>query len=215
MKKLNYTLCLLAILSLNTTLYATPVKSIETVQEKPVSKASVESQINNMLQKSVDYQDVKLVKKTLLEQLKADFQVFLAKSEDELELVQQALNQKVNQLQSVQAENAKLKSELAQVQASGGQVDFFGVSLSKDLYHSVMWTLVLTSLIAVAVLIRKFIRANEITQNSKGLLRDLEDEYEAFKRNAIEREQKLRRQLQDEINKQKKSAESNIELQSN
>ena len=209
MKKLNYTLCVLAIVSLNA-LYATPVKTIETVQEKPVTKASVESQLNNLLQKSVDYNDVKLVKKTLLEELKTDFQAFFTKSEHELELVKNTLAQRERELQVLQAEHAKVTTELNQAQNNGGTVDFFGVPLAKNLYHAILWTLVLTSLIAVLFLARKFKKANEITRNSIGLLKDLEDEFETFKRNAIEREQKLRRQLQDEIIKQK--ADKKVEV---
>lgn len=209
MKKLNYTLCILAIVSLNT-LYATPVKTIETVQEQPVTKVSVKGQLNSILQKSVDYNDVKLVKKTLLEQLEADFQAFFTKSEHELELVKNALAQKEKELLALQAEHTKVKTELNQAQNNGGEVDFFGIPLAKNLYHSIMWTLVLTSLIAVVFLVRKFKKANEITKNSKGVLKDLEDEFETFKRNAIEREQKLRRQLQDEIIKQK--ADKKVEV---
>lgn len=209
MKKLNYTLCILAIVSLNV-LYATPVKTIETVQEKPVTKASVESQLNNLLQKSVDYNDVKLVKKTLLEELKTDFQAFFTKSEHELELVKNTLAQKEKELQVLQAEHTKVKTVLNQAQNNGGEVDFFGIPLAKNLYHSILWTLVLTSLITVVFLVRKFQKANEITKNSKGVLKDLEDEFESFKRNAIEREQKLRRQLQDEIIKQK--ADKKVEV---
>lgn len=211
MKKLNYTLCVLAIASLNT-LFANPVKTIETVQEQPVSKATLESQLNNLLQKSVDYNDVKLVKKTLLEELQTDFQSFMSKSEQELTLAKNAIALKETELQTLQVEYQKVRTELNQAQNSGGEVDFLGLSLAKDLYHAIMWTLVFTSLIAVAFLVRKFKIANEITQNSKGVLKDLEDEFETFKRNAIEREQKLRRQLQDEINKQK--ADKKLEVNS-
>ena len=46
------------------------------------------------------------------------------------------------------------------------------------------------------------------TNHSKSVLTELEEEYQEYKRKAIEREQKISRQLQDEINKQKSATNS-------
>jgi len=44
-----------------------------------------------------------------------------------------------------------------------------------------------------------------LTQEAKAKLDDLEAEYEDHRRKALEREQRISRQLQDEINKYRKS----------
>jgi hypothetical protein len=51
----------------------------------------------------------------------------------------------------------------------------------------------------------RFRQSNVLTQEAKTKLADLEAEYEEHRRKSLEREQRISRQLQDEINKYKKS----------
>ena len=51
--------------------------------------------------------------------------------------------------------------------------------------------------------IGKFKRSNSITIDAKKSKAEIEEEYEGHRQRSIEREQKLRRELQDELNKQK------------
>jgi hypothetical protein len=51
--------------------------------------------------------------------------------------------------------------------------------------------------------IYKFKNSNSITKHARLALQDLEDEFEEHRKTSVEREQKIRRQLLDEINKQK------------
>jgi len=44
-----------------------------------------------------------------------------------------------------------------------------------------------------------------LTKRAERNLKDIEIEYEQYRKKALEREQKLRRALQDEINKQRNS----------
>ncbi|MBD3661274.1 MAG: tRNA (guanine-N1)-methyltransferase, partial [Arenibacter algicola] len=53
--------------------------------------------------------------------------------------------------------------------------------------------------------IYKIRNSNNSTQEAKSTLAEEETEYEDHRRRALEREQKISRQLQDEINKHKKS----------
>ncbi len=191
---------------------ATPARTIESVQEEAQPKISVNQQIDNILKQSANYQDVKLVKKSWLENLKNDFSVFLSDSEKELASAKASLSRTQTEMNLLQSEHNKIKEAYNRAQANGGEISILGIPMAKNLYH----VLVLSVLFALVVLAGwfgyRYKKANEITQNSKGLLTDLEDEFETFKRSAIEREQKLRRQLQDEINKQKAAVETKIEL---
>lgn len=64
-----------------------------------------------------------------------------------------------------------------------------------------MWGIVIVLALLLGVFIYKFRNSNSITSESRKALEILEAEYEEHRRNSIEREQKVRRQLQDEINK--------------
>ena len=56
-------------------------------------------------------------------------------------------------------------------------------------------------LILLLFFIYKFKNSNTVTLAAKSQLADVEKEYESHKKTALEREQKVMRKLQDELNK--------------
>ncbi len=183
-------------------------QDIEAVPEKPITKKTVENQMSRILVNSADYNDVKMVKKAALEELHSDMVTLLSRNENDLSDAKGIIETKNAEIKQLQEEITKANSQIAASVANDETFLFFGMPLNATLYHAIMWSLVFTLLITVGFLAVRFKRANVITQNSKAILAEVEDELETFKRNAIEREQKLRRQLQDEIIKQKKMAEA-------
>ncbi|MCB0431897.1 MAG: tRNA (guanine-N1)-methyltransferase, partial [Mangrovimonas sp.] len=67
-----------------------------------------------------------------------------------------------------------------------------------------LWGIIGILLALLGFFIYKFKNSNTITKESKKALADIELEFEEHRKVALEREQKVRRQLQDELNKQKK-----------
>ena len=77
------------------------------------------------------------------------------------------------------------------------------MSLKKGTYNSILWGIISLLLIALSFFIFKFSNSYVVTKEAKDSLTDVENEFEHYKKKSIEKEQKLRRQLQDEINKQR------------
>ena len=82
-------------------------------------------------------------------------------------------------------------------------MSLFGIQMSKTSYNILMWSIIAGLLTFLLVFIYKFKNSNSITKSAKIALAEVETEFEEHRRVALEREQKVRRQLQDEINKQK------------
>ena len=102
----------------------------------------------------------------------------------------------------------ELNDKITEVQAALDQtkdqkdsVNFFGLLISKSLYNTIMWGIVLALASLLVLYIYKFSNGNVVTKKSINDLNELQEEYENYRKAAIEREQKVRRQLQDEINK--------------
>ena len=102
----------------------------------------------------------------------------------------------------------ELNDKITEVQAALDQtkdqkdsVSFFGALVSKGLYNTIMWGIVLALASLLVLYIYKFSNGNVVTKKSINDLNELQEEYENYRKAAIEREQKVRRQLQDEINK--------------
>lgn len=104
--------------------------------------------------------------------------------------------------------NAKLSettNNLTSVTEEKDSMSFLGMLVSKGTYNFILWTVIAGLLLLLLLFIYKFRNSNILTQEAKTALSDLEVEYEQHRRRALEREQKISRQLQDEINKYRKS----------
>lgn len=104
--------------------------------------------------------------------------------------------------------NKKLEetsNNLMEVNEEKDSISFLGIMIAKGTYNFMLWTIITGLLLLLLFFIYKFRQSNILTQEAKSGLSDLEMEYEDHRRRALEREQKISRQLQDELNKHKKT----------
>ncbi|MGC1515275.1 MAG: tRNA (guanine-N1)-methyltransferase [Maribacter sp.] len=127
-----------------------------------------------------------------------------------------AMNKKTAELKATIAEhettitslNNKLEettTNLTEVSEEKDSISFLGIPVSKGTYNFILWTIIGGLFLILGLFIYRFRNSNILTQEAKKNLAELEVEYEDHRRRALEREQKISRQLQDEINKQKKT----------
>lgn len=109
---------------------------------------------------------------------------------------------------AIRSLNAKLDETTKTLNSTTEEKDsmpFFGNLVSKATYKLIVWSIILGLLIFLAFFIFKFKNSNALTLQAKTALADLEEEYEQHRRRALEREQKISRELHDERNKNKKN----------
>ncbi|MFT6415847.1 MAG: septal ring factor EnvC (AmiA/AmiB activator) [Dokdonia sp.] len=80
-------------------------------------------------------------------------------------------------------------------------MNFFGAQMSKGSYQMMMWGIAGALLLGLLLFIYKFNSSNTITNEARNKLDEVEAEFEEYRKKALEKEQKLGRQLQDERNK--------------
>lgn len=131
---------------------------------------------------------------------------------DSLKAVHKTLNDTKAVVTKQNEEISKLKSSLTTTQGTLEQTNtekdsmsLFGMQMSKGGYNGLMWSIIAGLLALALFFMYKFKNSNTITRNAKKALAETEEEFEDHRRIALEREQKVRRQLQDEINKHKNS----------
>ena len=110
---------------------------------------------------------------------------------------------KREEIDNLNKELASTNQQLATVTEEKDSISFFGALINKPAYKGIMWGIVAILALILGFFVYKFKNANTVTQEAQKSLAELEEEYEEHRRKALEREQKARRQLQDEINKQK------------
>lgn len=175
-----------------------------------LDSGSIESQFEYLTKKSTNWRDARgqnyeVIRVNWVEKIKAN-------TLDSLNAVHKTLNDTKAVVTKQNEEISKLKSSLSATQSTLEQTNtekdsmsLFGIQMSKEGYNGLMWSII-AGLLALALLfIYKFKNSNTITREAKKALLETEEEFEEHRRVALEREQKVRRQLQDEIIKHKNS----------
>lgn len=171
------------------------------------NEGSIDEQFEYVIQKSYTYRGngkvYKNVERHWLTQLKA-------RTLDSLKAVHKNLSDTQAVVDAQSKEITDLKSKLGHTQNSLDQTNIeknnmalFGMQMSKTNYNVLMWSIIAGLLALLIFFIYKFNNSNAVTREAKHALAEIEEEFEEHRKIALEREQKVRRQLQDEINKQK------------
>ncbi len=184
--------------------------STATVKRKAVAPrkaylddGTIKEQFDYLMKISNRYEDKKIIKIKSLNRFEANVK-------DSLNLVKKNLSDSKSLTGTQKSEIISLKNELESVKKkldetvnSKDSMAFFGMEVPKTTYNTIMWVLILGSLIIAGICFFLFKRSNVITVETKETLEDVRGEYEAHRKNALVREQKLARKLQDEVIKNK------------
>jgi tetrahydromethanopterin S-methyltransferase subunit B len=178
----------------------------ESEEVKPsLNSGTIDSQFDYLIRKSGKYQEYKVVKQTWLYILKAHTIDSLKAVHKDLSETQAVVKKQEQEISALKANLSNTQSNLDQTNAEKDSITLFGMQMSKTNYKVLMWVIIAALLALLLFFIYKFKNSNDITREAKNNLSEIEEEFDEHRRTALEREQKVRRQLQDEINKQKKA----------
>ena len=179
----------------------------ETNTPKPsLNNGTIESQFDYLYRKSSSYQEYKVVKKTFYQKIKGNVLDSMQALKKDLVDTKELVEVQGNEIKSLKSDLLTTNDNLISVTKEKDDINFLGMPMTKASYNSLLWTIIFSLVALLLFFIFKFKSSNTITVQSKNLLNDTEKEFEAYKAKALEREQKVRRELQDELNKQKYDA---------
>lgn len=168
-----------------------------------LNSGTIDNQFEFVIQRSNNYQDYKVVKKNWLYTLKAHTLDSLQAIHKNLADTQAVVDNQNKEISDLQTNLSNTQTTLVNTNKEKDSMALFGMQMSKSGYNALMWTIVGILLALLVLFIYKFKNSNTVTREAKLALAEIEDEFEEHRKTALEREQKVRRQLQDEINKQK------------
>lgn len=168
-----------------------------------LEKGTVENQFQFVIEKSSRYEDFKVVKEGWLYALKAHVLDSVKSLKRDLRQSNSTIVAKQSEVDSIKKEYASMDDKLTGAVKERDSLRLLGILLSKSTYNSVMWTIVLALGICLAVFVFLFRRSQLVTNQTKKDLQDLKDEFETFRKRALDREEKLSRKYLDDINKMK------------
>ncbi len=179
-------------------------------QQLKRNEGSIKDQFDYVISKSYTYKGngkvYKNVQRHWLTELQANTLDSLNVLEKSLADSNATIATQTTEIDNLKAELTQTKTTLSNSNAEKDMISLFGASMSKTSYNLILWSIIGGLTLLLLVFIVRFKGSNSATKEAKRKLEEVETEFEDHRRVALEREQKVRRQLQDEINKNKAKA---------
>lgn len=174
------------------------------------SQASDENPINKefteLIENSNSFKGYKVVDFGALSALQNKTTNYVEDLKLEISEYETSLQSQEESIKELEAQLASVQGQLKEVTAEKDAISFLGMPFSKGSYTSMMWGIVGLLILTVALLVVRFRNSHSRTREAQKKLAESEKEFEAYRVKALEREQRMGRQLQDERNKHMKVA---------
>ncbi|WP_138433653.1 tRNA (guanine-N1)-methyltransferase [Winogradskyella algicola] len=177
-------------------------------EQYSLNSGTIDSQFEYVFRKSGNFkgtngQPYEAVKQAWLLKLKANVLDSLKTTYKDLANSEATVANQVKEIDDLKAKLGNTQTTLDQTNEEKNNMALLGMQTSKTNYNVIMWSIIAALTAFLLFFIYKFKNSNSLTKEAKHKLEEVETEFEEHRRNALEREQKVRRQLQDEINKNK------------
>ncbi len=166
---------------------------------------SIDNQFTKLVNESNNYQTYKIVPKVKLQELQTNVNQAMNKLQTVIDNHAAATQAQKDSLQSMSNQLETAQADLAIALERENSFQVLGISTQKSTFTSIVWSIIGILVLALAFFVFRFKKSFSITREANLRLAETEQELEDLRKSSLEREQKIRRQLQDEINKHKKT----------
>lgn len=183
---------------------------IQEAEKLSLDSGTLESQFEYLTKKSTNWRDERgrnyeVIRNEWIAKIKSHTLDSLKALKKELADTQNTVISQNKQVEQLKSSLTETNSDLQSTKQEKDSMSLFGLQLSKAGYNTLLWSIIIGLLGLLGFFIFKFKNSNSVTKKAKLKLKETEEEFEDHRRVALEREQKVRRQLQDEINKNRNS----------
>ena len=166
-----------------------------------LKKGSLANQFDYLNYISKNNYDFKMVRKTNLDIVKRNVIDTVAKLHKEISSLKSSSSNYTSNTKTLQDSIQVLKDQLAQEKEKTESFSFLGINTSKTFYNTVVWTIIAVLAVAAFIFLFSYRKAKVDTVEFQKTAEQSQEEFATFRKKSMEKEQLLKRQLQDELNK--------------
>ncbi|MCC9043514.1 hypothetical protein LNQ81_12610 [Myroides sp. M-43] len=164
---------------------------------------TIDNQFNTLLNEATNWQNSKIVQLDKLQQLQKNVNDSLTKLQLTIVNNKDASQGHKDSVEALTSQLKITKDSLNASIANTTNIDVLGVSSEKSTFLTLIWSIMGLLIVMLSVIYYRFKKSFSSIKEVQKKLSDTEEELEELRKSSLEREQKIRRQLQDEINKNK------------
>lgn len=171
---------------------------LDSEEEQP---KTIVDEFDQIIDDGGNYQEYKVIKKVAL----GDFKNKLKKSKDNFESEISSLEQEIDnqnkEIKDLKAQLLSTQNALAETEEEKDSMQLFGNNLNKSKFQTIVFGIIGLLILILIIIAIKFKANIASTHQARETLERTEKDFEEYKRSALEKQQKLGRELQDEKNK--------------
>lgn len=168
-----------------------------------MSKLPLSKQFDYIYEKSSTYQTYKVINKGWFLKIKKNVTDSVQSLQNQLENSKRTISEQKETISNTNLSLKKSNEKIEELTDEKESISFLGIPLKKGVYNTLMFTIIAVLASLLGFFIFRFKNSNQVTKKTKKDLAELNNEFEDHRIKALEREQKVRRELQDLINKTK------------
>lgn len=162
---------------------------------------NLNEQFKQLKDNSETFKSYKVIKETELNAFWKTVQDSVGNKEQRLSDAQNLIDVQKKELAELRGVIKEKDEQLAEKEHAGTHITVMGIDFLKDSYILINVVIISLLLIAMAILLYKFKDNNRIARKKTNDYERLDNEFENYKRNALEKQMKLRRDLQTAKNR--------------
>jgi hypothetical protein len=161
----------------------------QTVIPEILDKGTLQEQMNYLEEKTRKYDDYRAIREDMFQKIKNNSVDSLIKAKDKISgFVKLTGNLKVR-IDSLNESLNVTKEELKEISRTKNSISVIGIKVEKTAYNTIMWLIVAGLAFVLIIGFITFKRNRRITLNTKKELKELNEEFEAYrKKTRLERE---------------------------
>jgi hypothetical protein len=175
----------------------------ETQNKLSLEKGTIANRFDFVIKEATVVDDGRVVKSWWLTRLKSHVSDTIKELHNQIALTQQLIVSRNAQIDSLVLALQEVKNNLSTIEKEKGNIRLIGISLSKNVYKTILWTIVAILSILLVLFILLFQRSNLVTRKANSSMEELRAEFDTYKKTAREREEKISVNYLREINKLK------------
>lgn len=188
------------------TLFCSSVFAQTTLTKKQQLDAlpnTVENQFIKTYGKASNWKEYKMITRPDFQSLQKNIVDSVVALKKNIQSKQLKINEQEKSISTLNEKINGLTNNLNSSIDKENKISFIGIGMTKSSYNLILWSIITVLAITTVFFVLRFKNSNRLTKEAKTNLVEIEQEFEQHRKRSLEKEQKLRRQLQDEINKQR------------
>jgi hypothetical protein len=175
----------------------------QTAMPDELIKNSLKEQLNYIEQRTRIYENYRAIREDMFQKIKGNVSDTLLADKSKiagLSIMTSSLKHDIDTLNTI-LETTKIRLE--EITRTKNSIRVLGIEVNKLTYNSILWTIVTGLIVILAIGFLIFKRNLSVTLNTKKELRELKDEFEAYRKTSREAREKMSMDHFNELKKLK------------